>query len=345
MTKINHNFKKKYVGLTRGFFSLPIISIFCRLSEKELILNKKFFFKKNLLKTLNKESLEIILDYLESIDLIKKINNEKYSITSFGSYVFRGHGAMNIIYSYKDIVNNLEKFLIGKQKKVECNRIENVYGSGKSHKRKFFENAISIIKKNKISKVIDLGLGNGDFIRSILKTNSKAKFAGVDLSNEVINKLKRELGNSKNMICDDIFKINQWSKKLKENNFNIDDKLLINFMFTLHEHYFDSNDKIKNFLNNIRSRFPKANILITEVFEIPSKKFSKIADNSILPEFILFHKFSRQKLFLYKQLKKIIKESNFYVSTEFTYSKMRVGNFTSPTYSTIFLKPKNILKS
>lgn len=340
MSKINHNFKKRYVGLTRGFFSLPIISIFCRLSEKELILNKKFLLKKNLLKIFDKETLEIILNYLESINLLKKINKEKYNITSFGKYVFKGHGAMNIIYSYKDIVNNLEKFLIGKQKRVVCNRIENIYGSGKSHKRKFFDNALSIIKKNKISKIIDLGLGNGDFIRSILKTNSKTKFAGVDLSKDVVNKLKRDLGNSKNMICDDIFKINQWSKRLKKNNFNIDDKLLINFMFTLHEHDFNNNDKIKNFLNDIRSRFPKANILITEVFDIPSKKFSKIVDNSVLPEFILFHKFSRQKLFFYKQLKQIIKESNYYISTELTYSKMRVGNFTSPTYATIFLKPK-----
>ena len=66
----------------------------------------------------------------------------------------------------------------------------------------------------------------------------------------------------------------------------------------------------------------------------------KIVDNSVLPEFILFHKFSRQKLFFYKQLKQIIKESNYYISTELTYSKMRVGNFTSPTYATIFLKPK-----
>ncbi len=340
MYKINHNFKKSYVGLARGFFSLPIISIFSRLSEKERILDKNFFLKRSLCKIFDKNALEVILNYLESINLIKKLTKEKYIITPFGKYVFNRHGAMNIIYSYKDIVDNLEKIILGKQKTVKCNRIENVYGSGKSHKRKFFDNALSIIKKNEITKIIDLGLGNGDFIRNILEKKPNLKFVGVDLSKNVINQLKKDLGNSKNMIVGDIFKIKQWSKKLKKNKLNKDDKLLINFMFTLHEHNFNDDNKVKNFLNDIRSTFPNATILITEVFEIQPKNFSKIVDISILPEFILFHKFSKQKLFFYKQFKKIIKTSNYFISSEITYSKMMIGNFTSPSYATIFLKPK-----
>ncbi len=43
MNKINHNFKKNYVGLARGPISSRIILIFNRLFGKERILDKEFF--------------------------------------------------------------------------------------------------------------------------------------------------------------------------------------------------------------------------------------------------------------------------------------------------------------
>jgi hypothetical protein len=340
MNKLHLNYKKKYIELTRGFFSLPAISIFNRLLEKQEILTKEYFLKKSLNQKFNKKTIEILLNYFESLGLIRKITKEKYSLSKQGKFIFKRHGAMNIIYSYKDIALNFENILLGKKKSIICDRIENVYGSGKSHNRKFFKNIKSIIKKNNLSKIIDLGLGDAGFIKYLIREKIQIDYAGIDLSSQVIKKLKNEMKKSRNIICEDIFKIRKWSKKIDKNKFKKEDEIFINFMFTLHENNFINDEQVKNFLNNLNLNYPKANLIITEVFDFPSNILSNINDQSILPEFILFHKLSNQRLFYYDQLKKIIKKSNYFIHDQINYSQIKKNGYNSPTYSTFHLKPK-----
>lgn len=340
MNKYLNKNKSKYIELTRGFFSLPAISIFSRLLEKKSTHKKKFLLKKELNQNFNKKIVDIILNYFESLGLIRKLNEEKYQITKGGNFIFKRHGAMNIIYSYKDIVLNFEDILMGKKKTIICDRVENVYGSGKSHTRKFFNNIKKIISKNNISNLIDLGLGDAGLIKYLLKENVKISYAGVDLSSKVIKALKKKMKHPKNMICEDIFKIKKWSNKIPKTQFKDENKLCINFMFTLHENNFDEDGKVIDFLNNLNYTYPKAKLIITEVFNFPPKVLSKSSAQSILPEFIFFHQLSNQKLFYYNQLKKIFKKSNYFVSEEINYSQIKTSGYNSPTYSTFLLKPK-----
>ena len=310
MKKIFTKNKLKYIELTRGFFSLPAISILNRLLEKKEILNKKIFFKKDLNQNFNERAVDIILNYFESIGLIRKLNNEKYQVTKEGNFIFKRHGAMNIIYSYKDIVLKFEDILLGKKKTINCDRIENVYGSGKAHKKKFFQNIKKIINKNNFSNFIDLGLGDAELINYLLMKNVKINYAGVDLSSKVVNALKKKMKHPKNIVCEDIFKINKWTNKIDKTQFKSDKKLCINFMFTLHENNFAKDSYMIDFLNNLNLTYPKANLIITEVFNFPPKILSKINSQSILPEFIFFHQLSNQRLFYYNQLKKIFNKTN-----------------------------------
>jgi len=340
MNKYDQAFKTKYIELSRGFFSLPLISVFTRLLDKENLLSKKFFSKKKLEKIFDNKILEILLKYLESIGILKKINNTNYRITDVGNFVFSRHGAMNIIYSYKDIAINTEKILLGKKKSIYCDRIENVFGSGKSHKKKFFLNCFKILKENKIKKIIDLGLGDGKFIKYLKSQNLNLDFIGIDLSNLVIKKLKLLNKNKMNYIQEDIFKINKWAKKIRNENFKRGNDLVINFMFTFHEHAFKNDTEIKNYLNKINYYYPKAKILVTEVFDTHPKNLTKVSSSSILPEFILFHKLSKQKLFFHKQFKNVVKNSKYKIVKEIKYSQMKLRSSSSPTYSTFMLSPK-----
>ena len=86
--------------------------------------------------------------------------------------------------------------------------------------------------------------------------------------------------------------------------------------------------------------YPKAKILVTEVFDIPPKNLAKVSSSSILPEFILFHKLSKQQLFFHKQFKHIINNSKYRVIKEIKYSKMKLQSSSSPSYSTFMLSPK-----
>lgn len=340
MNKYNSAFKTKYIEFSRGFFSLPLISVFTRLLDKENLLTKKFFSKKKLEKIFNKKILKILLAYFESIGILKKINNNNYRITDLGNFVFIRHGAMNIIHSYKDIAMNTEEILLGKKKSIYCDRIENVFGSGKSHKKKFFLNCFEILKENKIKKIIDLGLGDGEFFKYLKNQNLNLDLVGIDLSSLIIKKLKSTSKNKTNFIQEDIFKINKWVKKVRNENFKSSKDLVLNFMFTFHEHAFKNDIEITNYLNKINYYYPKAKILVTEVFDIPPKNLAKVSSSSILPEFILFHKLSKQQLFFHKQFKHIINNSKYRAIKEIKYSKMKLQSSSSPSYSTFMLSPK-----
>jgi hypothetical protein len=51
-----------------------------------------------------------------------------------------------------------------KDNNIECDREENIFGSGSTNYRKFFKPALKLLKKNDFEAIYDLGCGNGFFL-------------------------------------------------------------------------------------------------------------------------------------------------------------------------------------
>ena len=125
--------------------------------------------------------------------------------------------------------------------------------------------AISYLK-NKLqpTSVIDIGLGNGDFVIELCKNLKLNKIVGIDFSRTSINEAKRSINKQikntkrKLFICDDGANIKNWGKKVKK--FLNNEKIVITMWFLIHEISNSEKIKIQNFLKNIYSSFSKSSI-------------------------------------------------------------------------------------
>ena len=116
-----------------------------------------------------KKLLKSVLQYLMYLGLIKGKNKNYYCIYSIRKKSFFQDRSFNIIHSYKNYINNLDKIFNKKNYNFQCDRTENVLGSGQTNGRKFFPAAYNVINRNKYSSIFDIGCGNGFFLNEVKK--------------------------------------------------------------------------------------------------------------------------------------------------------------------------------
>ena len=104
-------------------------------------------------------------------------NASKNSVTFLGKKILSRSGSFHLIHSYAPFINNLEEILKSKTKKnIQCDRNENILGSGLTNGRKFFPKALELIKDDDFDIVADIGCGNGDFLSKTISKKPKSIF-------------------------------------------------------------------------------------------------------------------------------------------------------------------------
>lgn len=184
---MNALYKKEIVANLRGFFlSSVIYSLFEKSYFKDLIKNKGLLKNNRFLKK-NKKFRDLI-NYLIDINYMNEKSNS-YEFTELGLDIFSRYYTFLVPCSYNNYLLNLDKFLVNKFK-PSVDRKKNIIGSGITHKR-YFYSAISFLKaKVKKIQIIDLGCGNGFFLKTADRLLDLDKIAGIDLSNISIKNTK-----------------------------------------------------------------------------------------------------------------------------------------------------------
>jgi len=234
---LNTDYKKEIVSNLRGFFLTQIIGTLGYAGVIDRMLGRKFFYLKDFKNLKSIFSLEIIFRYLCRIGYLKKNKRKKYYFFSdLGLDVFKRHSSFYVPYSYKNYLHSLKDILSNTKKNITVDRELNVMGSGKTHLRYFIPSILYLKKDIKPTCIIDIGVGNGDFLFYCCNQLNLSKVVGIDLSKISIkvsnNKLKKKSKIKSKLVCENAESISIWYNKIK--NFIRGQKVVITMWFLLH---------------------------------------------------------------------------------------------------------------
>ena len=258
---------EKLVFYLRGFFAAPII---CEFSKRKIFRyskNKAVFDIDRLQKIKGKKEVKACLNYLIRINLLNKVDEEKYEFTKIGTEIFKRANSYYVPHSYREYILNLDNIL---DKKININtlnvdRDENIIGSGLTHMR-YFPPVLSYFAREKIETVVDVGCGNGHFLNLMNNNFENLNLVGFDMSSVSVKAAKQIKKNNSNKLFifkEDASKIKKWEKKIK--NFTKGKKTVFFFWFLLHEISSNKKSVIIDFLKNVRKKFPNSKIVICEL--------------------------------------------------------------------------------
>ena len=332
--KTNTNLRQEIITLIRGYFLTPVIA---NLAKNNFFSKKKKFLKAN------NYSEKVLFNYLQNLGYVKQ-SKKKFIVSKKGKKIFSRSGSFNIVNSYREYLFNLDKILKNPKtlNRINCDRKENVLGSGSTNYRKFFKPALNLLNNNDFDVIHDLGCGDGKFLKHIsLKFKSK-KLSGSDLSKISIIETKKKF-NSKNinLIQSDALNLKKWVNWLLKKYNPKKQKILISMWFIVHEISKKDVFKIINFLKEINKKIPNAKIMMGEIVEPDEKILENNILNTIMPEYILFHQMSGQGIFSFDELKFILSQIPYNCSKKVEVDNIKYKNKENPSGIVWLLEPKN----
>ncbi|MFA5337841.1 MAG: class I SAM-dependent methyltransferase [Candidatus Omnitrophota bacterium] len=344
--------KEEIISLLRGYFACPIIGFLGKRGFLDRIINKDFSINEFKKEIPNKELLLEIINYLESIGLVEKIiskGEDRYQTTEIGKKVFRRYGTFCLLHSYGSFFNQLEKLLFNKKCSEFPNvfRIENIIGSGQVNGRKYFPAAIEMLKKNRnLSKVIDIGCGNGIFLKSVLENFPNCDAVAVDISKVSLRETKKCLEmNFSNTSLKTIFcngrDVSTWlPKALNAGAGREEGPLVISMWYFLHEISKKNIREVIKFFKEIYKLAPFAQVIVGEIAAIPPEALAKNRHESIMPEFLFFHQISGQGVLSLSEYRNMLKKIPYKLKNEKLFDILECCDEKTPSGFVWHLIPK-----
>jgi len=201
-------------------------------------------------------------------------------------------GWLEVCYGYSEVFHSLEPLL----------RKEKVYGkdfyrrsdfvargSGEMENLLFFPMVNDIIIAHGYERVLDLGCGDGTFLRLLCGLNPKVRCYGIDLAPAAVeegNRVLREMGLQERVSLSalDISKIEQADLPAID---------VATVFFVLHELLYFGEDVLLNFLKDFRRLFPNTPLIAFEAVRPPAEDLRKHPGISVY--YFLYHDLTQQK--------------------------------------------------
>ena len=222
-------------------------------------------------------------------------NGSGYALSEKGrSVVEVMRGWLEICYGYDEVFHSLEG-LLRKQKVYGRDLYRRsdfvARGSGEMENLLFFPMANDILNAKGYKRILDLGCGDGAFLRNLCGLNPEVQCFGIDLAPAAVeegNRALREAGleGRVSLFALDISKIEQVSGDLKD----IDAATVF---FVLHELLYFGEDVLLNFLRSFRRLFPGAPLIAFEAVRPPVEEMRRHPGISVY--YFLYHDLTQQK--------------------------------------------------
>jgi 2-ketoarginine methyltransferase len=222
-------------------------------------------------------------------------NGAGYALSEKGRNVAEVmRGWLEVCYGYAEVFDSLEPLL----------RKEKVYGrdlyrrsdfvargSGEMENLLFFPMVNDIIMANGYKRILDLGCGDGTFLRNLCELNPDVECFGIDLAPQAVeegNRAIRRAGLEKriSLFALDISKIAEVSGALRE----VDAATVF---FVLHEMLYFGEDVLLNFLRDYRRLFPGAPLIACEAVRPDLEELRRHPGISVY--YFLYHDLTQQK--------------------------------------------------
>jgi len=276
--------------------------------------------------------LRLLCDYL----YVMRIFHKKafvYSLTNYGRDLFENSRVVfDFIFAYAPIFENLDGML----------RNEKAYGKELVRRGEFvgrasaelaelfpFPVARSLLARNNLSNILDLGSGSGDFLIGFCKQEG-VQGVGVDLSPEAVAYAKKKsaeygVSDRAQFIVGDIMRLKEYVKP----EYQVD---VITCMFVLHEFLSINEQLVIDIFSSIKEAFPEKYILICELTRCSLDHLYH--SPSGVTEHHLFHYLSNQGLATAEEWKRIFRKAKLQLVEE--------ERLDLAEQSIFLLKPKSV---
>jgi len=219
-------------------------------------------------------------------------------------------GWLELSYGYEEVLSRLEcllrkQIVYGKDLYRRSDFVAK--GSGELEQHFYFPIACEIIGEQGFQNVLDLGCGDGTFLRRLCRMNDKVACFGIDLAPEAVEDgrqlaIREGLQDRINLFAADISKITELSGPLKR----VDAAITF---FVLHELMYDGEERVINFLKDFRRIFPGVPLIVFEPIR-PTPEEAR-ARPGIGIFYFLLHDVSHQKTTDRDHWKKVFRAAGF----------------------------------
>jgi hypothetical protein len=329
------------VSLLRGAFACPSIATLAELGLVEAMLAGKFCARQ-FDAVRDTRGLHAIFNYLASIGVLREIAPEVFSATEEGRMILKRSGAFLLLFSYREYFNHLGELLRDGAREFVVDRRQNVLGSGSLHSRKYFPSAWDILHSLQPAALIDIGCGDGHFLKGALTALGALEVAAVDLSpiavNETCERLRGIGRTDVTGIVESGEQIERWLPRIPS---RVKDQapLLISFWFVVHEFSGGEPERVVRFFERLHKLLPKAHLLIGEIAKYPSSTLENSRSSSIMPEFLLFHALSGQGVLSWDEWKLVLRSVPYEISSEVRFDQIPDGDRDVPSSVIWHLRP------
>lgn len=294
--ELRRGYRVGWEELLRGSFAMRVMVALLNVGFIDELLEKGAADARRFAESrgLDPDILCALCEALYSIRILRK-GDRGYSLDSNGQLlasVWRGW--IEVHHGYEEIWNSLEPML--RKQKVYGQDIRRrsdfvAKGSGEMEKWLSFPMANEIIVQNGFRKVLDLGCGDGTFLRGLCQMNREVTCFGMDLAPQAIelgNRRTREAGlqDRIHLFGGDVSTIEQIPDLYKD----VD---VATIFFVLHEILYQGEEAVIRFLKGYRRLFPKAPLIAFEAIRPTAEQMRQRPGVAIY--YFLYHDLSHQK--------------------------------------------------
>ncbi len=308
---------------TRAMSTMFNVGVFDHIRKKGYI-NLSNFADAN---RLDAEKLNVLCDYLFALKILKK-HPDGYALEKKGKILTHvARGWFDLVYGYEDLFHNLDALVRG-EKRYGTDFHRNgefvAKGSGEIEKWFYFPLAREIIEKKGFRNLLDLGCGDGTFLRMMCEGDEYLTGFGIDLSVDAIKlgikiAIQKKLNDRIFLLAEDISNV----QRLPESFRKIDSAITF---FVLHEILAQGLDDLIKFLKRFRSFFPDVPLIVFEAIRARPEELRKRSGPAA--QYALFHHLSNQRLVGRKRWRSIFKDAGFQSIHERYIDMARTSIFT-----------------
>jgi SAM-dependent methyltransferase len=261
-------------------------------------------------RNLDEKILRSLCDSLYSLRILK-MRGQKLVLDRKGKVLVNvARGWFEIVDGYKDVMHSLESMLKGEKqygKDIFRNTEWVAKGSGEIENWIFFPLAASIVQKKGYRKVLDLGCGDGTFLRRMCERDQDITGFGIDIAKDAIDDGCKKnqlagLGNRIRLLSEDVCKIEKLPKAFRQ----------IDVAFTYfvpHEILAIREQKLVEFLKSYIRLFPDIPLIVFEAVRPTPEEMRSRPGPAI--QYFLYHDLTHQKPVSRKEWKRIFRLAGF----------------------------------
>jgi phenylpyruvate C(3)-methyltransferase len=301
-----------WVGIISGFFTtrslqaLFNVGFFDEMKARGVVDADAFAAERGL----DRRILVALCDSLYSLQMLKK-DGPRYSLEAKGRLIADvARGWFEGLYGYEGIFHELES-LLRKEKQFgrDLRRRSDFVARGTElmEKQIFFPLVAEVVRRNGAKSVLDLGCGEGTFLRSLCQSDPELRAYGVDVAPDAIEEgkeLTRAAGlqDRVQLFVEDITRPEALSSHVE----HID---MATGFFILHEVLFRGVDATVELLRSFRTAFPGVPLVVFEVLRPTPEQMRKRPGMAI--QYVLQHEITHQRLAGLDEWKDLFRQAGF----------------------------------